>query len=238
MVVLIVALSLAGYVAWKLFGSRAGAVLAGLLGGLISSTATTVSYARRSRGAPELAGLATLVVVIASAVVYVRLAVEIAFVAPRAWSALAPPLLAMLGVWAALAAAAWWAGRRGSVPPPEPQNPAELKSALAFGALYAGILLAVAFARDHYGAAGLYTVAGLSGLADLDALTLSTARLVAAAQLPAEVGWRAILLGTLANQVFKAGVVALLGDRRFFLRIALLSAVALAGGGLILWLWP
>lgn len=238
MVVLIVALSLAGYVAFKLFGSRAGAVLAGLLGGLVSSTATTVSYARRSVGAPELAGLATQVVAIASAVVYVRLAVEIAAVAPRSWLALAPPLLAMLGLCAALAAVAWWTGRRGSLPPPEPANPAELRSALAFGALYAVILLAVAFARDRYGAAGLYAVAGFSGLADLDALTLSTARLVGQGQLPAEVGWRAILLGTLANLAFKAGVVAVLGTWRFFVRIAGLSAVALAGGGLILWLWP
>ena len=64
---------------------------------------------------------------------------------------------------------------------PEPANPAELKSALLFGVLYAAVLLAVAFARDRFGTAGLYTVAVLSGLTDVDAITLSTARLSTAA---------------------------------------------------------
>lgn len=78
MVVLIVGLSLAGYVAFKLFGARAGAVLGGVLGGVISSTATTVTYARRSREDPESSRLAALIVMLASTVVYGRVLVEIA----------------------------------------------------------------------------------------------------------------------------------------------------------------
>lgn len=238
MVVLIVALSLAGYVAYKLFGAGAGTVLAGILGGLVSSTATTASYARRSRESPELSRLAALVVVIASTVVYGRILVEIAAVGRSSFVDLAPPLAAMLGVSALVSAAAWLSGRDQDEEPPEPENPAELKSALIFGALYAAVLLAVAFARDRFGTAGLYTVAGLSGLTDMDAITLSTSRLVHAGRLEPDTGWRAILLASLSNLVFKAGIVAVLGSRALLGRIALLFGAVLAGGGLIFFLWP
>ena len=238
MVVLIVGLSLAGYVAYKLFGAGAGTVLSGVLGGLISSTATTVSYARRTRQAPEICGLAALVVLIASAVVYVRLLVEIAAVAPRSFLALAPPIAAMLGIAALISVGAWFL-RRGEQPePPRQDNPAEMKSALTFGALYALVLLAVAYARDRFGTAGLYAVAGLSGLTDMDAITLSTARLVDSGKVAAGDGWRAILLASFSNLLFKAGVIGVLGAWRLFGRIAVLFGLALAGGGLVWWLWP
>lgn len=238
MVVLIVGLSLAGYVAYKLFGARAGTVLAGLLGGLISSTATTATYARRSRETPDISRLAALVVMLASTVVYGRVLVEIAAVAPGSLLHLGPPLAAMMGVCAVVSAAAWLLGRDGNGEPPEPGNPAELKSALIFGALYAVILLAVAFARDRFGTAGLYIVAAISGLTDVDAITLSTARLVESARLEPGAGWRAILLASMSNLVFKAGIVAMLGSRALLGRVVLLFGAALAGGGAILWLWP
>lgn len=238
MVVLIVGLSLAGYVAYKLFGAKAGTVLAGLLGGLISSTATTATYARRSRETPDLARLAALVVMLASTVVYGRVLVEIAAVARGSLVHLGPPLAAMLGVCVVVSVAAWLLGRDGNGEPPEPGNPAELKSALIFGALYAAILLAVAFARDRFGTAGLYVVAVISGLTDVDAITLSTARLVESAKLEPGTGWRAILLASMSNLVFKAGIVAMLGSRALLGRVVLLFGAALAGGGAILWLWP
>jgi len=238
MVVLIVGLSLLGYVAYKLFGARAGTVLSGVLGGAISSTATTVTYARRSKEAPESSRLASLVVTIASTVVFARLLVEIAVAAGNRFLELAPPLAAMLGVMGVLALAAWLAGRREKAEPPDPANPAQLKSALVFGALYAAVLLAVAFARERFGTAGLFTVAALSGLTDVDAITLSTARLVSGGGLDPGTGWRAILLAALANLAFKAGIVAVLGSRRMLGRVALLFGAALAGGGLIFWLWP
>jgi uncharacterized membrane protein (DUF4010 family) len=238
MVVLIVGLSLAGYVAYKLFGAGAGTVLAGILGGLISSTATTAGYARRSRETPQISRLAALVVMIASTVVYARVLLEIAAVAGRSFLDLAPPLAAMLGLAVVVSAAAWLAGRDHDGEPPEPDNPAELKSALVFGALYAAILLAVAFARHRFGTAGLYTVAGLSGLTDMDAITLSTSRLVRVSRLEAETGWRAILLASLSNLVFKGGIVAILGSRALLGRLAVLFGALILGGGLIFWLWP
>jgi uncharacterized membrane protein (DUF4010 family) len=106
------------------------------------------------------------------------------------------------------------------------------------GVLYAAILLAVAFARHRFGTVGLYIVAGLSGLTDMDAITLSTSRLVHAARLDAETGWRAILLASLSNLVFKGGIVATLGSRALLGRVAILFGAVLLGGGLIFWLWP
>src|SRR6185295_10975160 len=238
MVVLIVGLSLLAYVAYKLLGARKGAAFAGALGGMVSSTAITVSWARRSREHPEGSRLAALVVMIASAVVFARVLVEIAVVAHGSFTVLAPPITAMLGVAAVLSAVVWLADRREEAEPPEPSNPAELKSAILFGLIYAAVILAVAFAKQHFGKAGLYAVAGISGLTDVDALTLSTARLVDSGGLDSATGWRAILLATLVNLVFKAGIVAVLGSRRMLGRVALLFGAAVAGGGGIFWLWP
>jgi uncharacterized membrane protein (DUF4010 family) len=177
-------------------------------------------------------------VMIASAVVFARLLVEIAIVAPGQLRALGPPIGAMLGLAAVVSAAVWLLGRGHDAGPPEQGNPAQLKSALVFGALYAVVLLAVAWARDRFGTAGLYTVAAISGLTDVDAITLSTARLVEQGGVAAGEGWRAILLAALSNLVFKAGIVATLGSRRLFGRIAVLFGLALAGGAAIWWLWP
>jgi uncharacterized membrane protein (DUF4010 family) len=238
MVVLIVGLSLAGYVGYKMFGAHGGAVVGGLLGGLISSTATTASYARRTREEPDSSRLAALVVVLAASVVFGRVLVEIGAVAPRSFLALAPPIGAMLGVGALLSVGIWIRSRQKRSEPPGQANPAELKSALLFGAIYAAVLLAVAFARDRFGTAGLYTVAAFSGLTDMDAITLSTARLVEQSGLEASAGWRAILIAAMSNLVFKAGIVAVLGSRRLLWRVAILFGILAAAGVVILWLWP
>jgi uncharacterized membrane protein (DUF4010 family) len=128
--------------------------------------------------------------------------------------------------------------RRENWKPPEPENPAELKPAIIFGLLYAAVLLGVAAARDHFGQAGLYTVAVLSGLTDMDAITLSTSQLASAGKIEPGLAWRAILAAALSNIVFKTGIVAVLGSRGLLLRVAVLFAFALAAGCGILWLWP
>jgi len=239
MVVLIVGISMGGYVAFRLLGPRTGAVAAGLLGGMISSTATTVSYARRSASAPERSSAAALVIVLASAVVFVRVLVEIAVVAPGVLAVTAGPLGAMLALMALIAGALYVFGigsRDLEVEDQEP--PSELKAAVVFGLLYAVVLVAVAFAEDRLGQRGLYGVAALSGLTDLDAITLSTANLMQAGQLELATGWRMILVGGLSNIVFKGGVVLLLGSRALRGRIALAFGAALLGGAAILALWP
>jgi uncharacterized membrane protein (DUF4010 family) len=238
MVVLIVGIGLSGYVAQKWLGARAGTLLGGLLGGLVSSTATTVSYARRTKDTPDIVNLAALVIMLASTVVFVRVLIEIGAVAPTSFARLAPPLCAMLLVSVSVAAGIYRFTHHQKAGANTHGNPAELKSALIFGALYAVVVLAAAAAKEHFGASGLFVVAVLSGLTDMDAITLSTAQLVESGRLSVDNGWRVILVASMANLIFKAGIVAFLGRRALFARMALLFGLALAGGVLILWWWP
>lgn len=239
MVVLIVGISMGGYVISRLLGPRTGAFAAGVLGGMISSTATTVSYARRSRTSPDRSAAAALVVALASAIVFVRVLAEIAIVAPGVLSVTAGPLAAMLGVMLLVSGALYVFGIGSrELEMEDPKPPSELKAAVVFGLLYAVVLVAVAFAQDHLDQRGLYVVAAVSGLADLDAITLSTSNLMQRGQLELATGWRMIFLGGLSNIVFKGGIVVVLGSPALRRRILLAFAAALAGGAAILLLWP
>jgi uncharacterized membrane protein (DUF4010 family) len=239
MVVLIVGISLGGYVAYKFLGERTGLALSGILGGLISSTATTVSYARRTAQLAEASRQAATVIMIASTVAIVRILVEIGVVAPAFLGIAGPPLVFMLVLAALLSAGIWFSGSsKEQVEMPLQQNPTELRPALLFGLLYAVALFAIAAAKNYLGSGGLYVIAALSGLTDMDAISLSTTRLVSTGSLDPDNGWRLILVALLANVAFKGGLVALLGHRRLFARIAPLYAITLAAGALLLWLWP
>ncbi len=234
MVVLVVGIGLAAYVAYKLLGKRGGTLMAGLLGGVVSSTATTVSAARRTKENPDAAGTASLVICLAAAVVFLRVLIEIAVAAPGFVAATALPLGTMLVLFLGLAALLWKRERRDEQPMPPHENPSELKPALLFGLLYGVVLFATAAARDHFGVQGLYAVSALSGLTDVDAITLSTAQLVRTGQVDSAVGWRLILLALLSNLVFKGGVIAVLGGRRLLVRIAGPFLLALAVGALLI----
>jgi uncharacterized membrane protein (DUF4010 family) len=238
MVTLIVGISLGAYVAYKLLGERTGTIVTGLLGGLISSTATTLSYARSARSNPGSAGSAAVVILIASAVVMVRVLFEISVMAPSflrdAWIPLGI-FLAIVGLVAAAAVALLLSAPAGAV---GVEAPADIKSALIFGGLYAAVLLGVAFAREHLGNTGLYAVAALSGLTDMDAITLSSAQLVNAGTLDASHAWRMIVLGAIANLGFKGVAVAMLGTRQLLVRVAVGFGVSAVAGGALILFWP
>ena len=238
MVVLIVGISLLGYVAYKLIGVRAGAWASGVLGGLISSTATTVSVARRSRLSPGRAEVAAFVIMMASAVSLLRVGILIGVVAPQFLRAAFAPLGAMLGVLALLA---WLSLRQSGGAPsslPEQNNPAELKSAVVFGLLYALVLVGVAAANEHFGRNGLYVAAVVSGLTDMDAITLSVTQLVNSTGITPGTGGRLILVAAMANLAFKAATVAVLGERRLLRRVAFGFGAAAATGAAILFYGP
>lgn len=239
MVVLIVGISIGGYIAFKLLGPRTGAIAAGVLGGLISSTATTVSYARRSASNPDRSAAAALVVTLASAIVFVRVIVEIIVVAPGVLGVTLGPLATMLGVMLAISGVLYLVGigsRDLEIRDQEP--PSEMTAAVVFGLLYAVVLVAVAFAEDRLGQRGLFAVAALSGLTDLDAITLSTANLMQDGRLELEAGWRMILVGALSNIVFKGGVAVALGSRWMRRRVLAAFGAGLAAGVAILLFWP
>ncbi|MEO7412119.1 MAG: MgtC/SapB family protein [Opitutaceae bacterium] len=238
MVVLIVGISLLGYVAYKLIGVRAGAWASGVLGGLISSTATTVSVARRSRVAPGKPEVATFVIMMASAVSLLRVGILVGVTAPQFLRAASVPLAAMLAVLAAIAG--WSLHRSGSESPalPDQTNPSELKPALVFGLLYALVLLGVAAANEYFGRNGLYVAAVISGLTDMDAITLSVAQLVKSAEIVPGTGWRLILVAAMANLAFKTATVAALGERPLLRRVAFGFGAAAAMGAAMLFYGP
>lgn len=237
MVVLIVGLNLVGYAAFRAFGARAGTALAGLLGGVISSTATTVSYARLTKTDETKSSSAVMIVWIASGVVFIRILLEIGAVAPDFLPVAAGPLAAMLALFTVAAALVWRSGTAPPDSPLEPGNPTELKPAILFGALYAVVLLVVAAGQDWLGDVGLYFAAAISGLTDVDAITLSTSRLVDTGRLDPDTGWRVVLIAILSNLAFKLVLAASLGSRAFARRLGALGGVALAAGVAVLLLW-
>jgi uncharacterized membrane protein (DUF4010 family) len=238
MVVLICGISVGSYLAYKFLGPRAGTVLGGILGGLISSTATTVSYSRRSRKTPDVTVLASLVIMVASTIVFGRVIVEIAIVAPTILPQLAPPLAVMMVLMMLISAAMYMFVRKDEQVAPLDEDPSDLKSALLFGILYAAVLFAVAVAKEHFGDEALYGVAALSGLTDMDAITLSTAQMIKADRLAINTGWRMILVGAMSNLFFKACAVAFLGNRRLLRRVVFVFGLSFVGGVLLLVFWP
>jgi uncharacterized membrane protein (DUF4010 family) len=238
MVVLIVGISLGAYIAHRIVGPDVGTVVAGLLGGLISSTATTVSYARRTRSAPARVPATALVLVLASTVVLVRVLLLTAVVGPGLLLHLAPPLIVMLGIMLALSVITFARTRDELERVVLDHAPSDLRAAVAFGLLYAAVLLGIAAARRWLEAPGLYAVAALSGLTDVDAITLSTVKLVQAGRLEIAVGWRIVLIGVLANLVFKGAAAVALGHRRLRGWVVALFGTALALGSVLLYVWP
>ena len=215
MVVLIAGVGLAGYAALRLVGQQRGAVMLGLLGGLVSSTATTLAFSRHARASEAMLPISVIVIVLANLMVQVRLGVLASVLAPSVLSQLLPVLIGGLVVGALGAA---YGVRRlqpqGEIPALAMGNPTELRTALGFGLMYAVVLLAAAWLPDWLGTRGLYAVALVSGLTDVDAITLSSLRLYDLDKLSVEVLVNVVTLAILANLVFKSVLALTIGGWR------------------------
>ncbi len=240
MVTLIVGISLVGYFIYKFVGKKVGIISNGILGGLISSTATTVSYARKTKDAKSIDKLAAFVITAASAVALLRVMVEVGVVIPEKLPELVLPLIAVLALMVLLCVGLFYiiSKNGGDEEMPEPENPAQFKSALIFGLLYGGILLAVAFTKQEFGNDALYFVAIISGLTDVDAITLSLSRLMKVDGLNTATGWRLILLASLSNLLFKGIIAAVLGTRQLAKWIGISFGITIIFGLLLMFLWP
>jgi uncharacterized membrane protein (DUF4010 family) len=234
MVVLIVGISLAAYVAHRLLGDRYGTILSGALGGLISSTATTASFARLSRNAPASVPLACLAIVIASTILCVRLLIVLYIAAPQHWPTFAAPVGVLIAVGVVCVFVARLRARGEAAPLPPQENPTQLKSALVFAALFAAVLFASAAAQHYFGDGGTYFVAFLSGLPDMDAIALSTGGLLASGGLDPLTGARAILVAFIANTLVKTAIAATLGGRRLLVQLAPFMAAQIAAAAVLL----
>lgn len=234
MVVLISGLSLTGYAALQIVGTRYGAPLLGVFGGLASSTATTLIYSKHGKGSQAMQNLAASVIVIASMVVLVRLFVVSSVLAYGSLPALIP--LFAGGLFAGLIVALYnWRkmNKATELIIPETANPAELHAAIGFGLLYVVVLLFTAWMADVAGSQGLYAVAFASGLTDVDAIVLSSLRLLNLGQLSEQQAVMAIAIGFLSNLVFKFGMVIAIGGwalaRQVAVGFAAISVGVLAG---------
>ncbi len=222
MVVLISGVSLAGYLALRLIGGRKTLLLVGVFGGLVSSTATTLVYARQGKQVPGLMPVAAAIIPISNLVVMVRLSIIGTVVAPATVQVLLP----VLGIGLAfglIALAGRWRGR--TVAPdfeiPELDNPTNVRVALGFGLLYALILVGSAWISARAGSQGLYAIAFMSGVADVDAITLSSLNLFNRGQVTAEVAVTAMGVAFMAATAFKLTVIAFIGGRDLLKRCAL-----------------
>lgn len=233
-VVLVSGLGFAGYVAVRVFGEDRGLAMTGLLGGLASSTATTLAMSRQSRERPETGRVCALAVVLACTVMLARVGVLVGAVSPSLLGRAAPWLALMALPGIAFAAWSWRHFRAAHTPgtgaPADVRNPLSLRVAIQFAVLYALIVLAVRWAQDVFGGAGLYTASFFSGLTDLDAISLSLAQLQEGGNIAANAAARGLLIAAGANSVLKTGMAVALGSHsmRRPVTIVLGTTVALA----------
>jgi uncharacterized membrane protein (DUF4010 family) len=230
-VVLVAGLSLAGHVAMRLTGPRRGLLWTGVLGGLASSTAATLALARRSRREPALMAAAAAGSLAACGTMFLRISVIVASLQPALGAALGLPLVASGTVLLALGALQW-SRSRPAEPEPELEGPApfDLSVAFGFGAFLGLMAVLTRAASESFGATGLYGLAALSGLADVDAIVVSVTRMNATGALPVAAAMTAIGLVAASNLVSKAGIAWLAGSAGLGRRVALGYALAVLVG--------
>jgi uncharacterized membrane protein (DUF4010 family) len=238
MVVLLVSgLNFGGYLARRAVGAAHGTTLAGVLGGLVSSTAVSLSFARQSRDRPAESGPLALGVLGACTTLIPRLFILTLALRPALTLALMPFLLPPLlvgGTQLALGLSRARAPNDG-LTPPEGRSPLRLGSAILLAVGFQAVLMVMAFVREQFGAPGVLASAAFLGLTDMDALTLSMSRLASEQQM-LHLAATAIAVGVLANSLLKSAVVIALGAgdfrRRAGLALGSLVVASLAG----LWL--
>lgn len=230
--IFIAALSFAGYVAIRLAGPRLGIVLSGLVGGLVSSTAVTLNMAHLSRRHPEHSGLFASATLLAGAMMMLRVLVVVAVVNVALVPPLALPLI--LGALTQALIGGAIAKRAGSAGDGSEsltlKNPLDLAVVLQFGALLAIIMALANGIAAWAGSPGTFALAAISGTADVDAISLSMARL-APDRLDATTAVTAILIAVAANSIAKVGIASSIGGRALAKLLApVLAATLLAGG--------
>jgi uncharacterized membrane protein (DUF4010 family) len=241
MVVAVAGISYLGYFAIKIAGATRGVLMTGLAGGLVSSTAVTVNLARLASRRKRMEEILAAGVIVGAATMFPRILVVVGVFAPS----MLPRLIWPLGLAAVVAYAAALllarVGQRalrkddggGEV---TPKNPFEIRVALQFGLLLAVIMLAARGMKEWLGDAGLFLLAAVSGLGDVDAITLSVASMVDGGEVASRVAGLAVVLAAAANTLVKPVLAGALGSLRMGVLVALPLALALAAasGGVFL----
>lgn len=237
MVVLIAGLNFLGYVLVKVLGNEHGLLVTGILGGLVSSTAVTLSFSQRSRQEPAMSSAFVLAIVASWTVMFLRVVVMVALVNPSLAALLGLPLGLTAVVGALIALILWKRSRSqetGVVT--AGANPFELGEAIKFGLLF-GVVTVVAKAAEVYlGETGLYLAGAVAGLTDVDAISLSMANLATTDLENLRIAARTIVIAVLSNTLVKTGMALFWGTpalRRTLLLATLLILIAAAVGAAI-----
>ncbi|MAW81606.1 MAG: hypothetical protein CMI63_15315 [Parvularcula sp.] len=235
MVVFISGLSFLGYWLIRFAGSGRGVLLTGFAGGLASSTATTLSLSRFVKRGVAPSELAAGIVA-ANVMMLIRIGVLVAALARDVLLALAPALIV-----AALAGGAGilWLRRGGETPANDEAvlelgNPMEIKPALIFAALLAVISVAASFGAEQFGKSGLMLVALISGLADVDAITLIAGRKAAGGEIEMMAAAYAIMIAAASNIVLKGGMASVIGGKALGLRVGGVFLAMIVAGAVAL----
>ena len=230
LVLLFSGMSFVGFIAQRATGA-AGYPLTGLLGGLVSSTSVTLTFARLSKSHPQQETPLAAGAIAASAVMFGRVAVAVAILNVAVLPVLARYLAAPLIVAIAAMALAWRWLRGSHAEPATFKNPLQLRAAIEMALLFQAVLYAVHYMRAWVGDAGLLASGFVLGLTDVDALTLSMARSVRTGT-SIDSAARAIAIGIVANSLMKAGIAFGIGSGRFKWEAGM-ALLAMAGAGIL-----
>lgn len=237
LVLLIAALSYIGYFAMRFLGARIGLLATAILGALVSSTAVTISFGRLARKRTSAIPILGAGISLAAGTMAVRILVEVGVVNPN----LLPWLIAPLSILAIvpLVAAGLIAWQKSSVQQAgtdvELRKPIELGSALSYAALIAALSVLIQACRARFGDAGIYALSALSGITDVDAVSLSLAEAVRTGLSP-DVGATGIVVAASVNTVVKAALAAIIGGLKLAKYCALILLVSLGLSLLTFWL--
>jgi uncharacterized membrane protein (DUF4010 family) len=232
--ILIAATSFGGYVAIRAFGDRYGVLLTATMGGLASSTITTLTFARLGREHPASARLLSAGILIAGVVMTIRVGVVAMALNEALLPKLAVPLIVLASILGLSGAALLFGNRDHKSPALEITNPLALGSALKLAAFIAAVMLTSKLLHWAFGNLGVLIVAGVSGLADVDAATISMARMGGNA-LALETATQGILIAVAVNTVAKAVMTSWVGGWAVGGRVSAVSVVAVLGAAATAW---
>jgi uncharacterized membrane protein (DUF4010 family) len=229
MVVLVSGISLGAYLLRKYLGAERGIALSGVLGGMASSTATSMSLSGRARREKSLTTLYAFAISIASMAMFPRVLIEVAVVNPSLLVDVAVPVVSMTVVGTVLAFVVF-RGRDNEGIEIEASNPFRIRPAVVFGVVFALVLV---FSREGarlFGESGVYVTAFFSGLADADAIAISLSRLAESGEVPASTATLGVVIGIVSNTLVKFGIAAVAGGRELGKKVGFVLVTTSAVG--------
>ncbi|NVK71703.1 MAG: MgtC/SapB family protein [Vibrio campbellii] len=233
MVVLIASISFVGYFAIKIGGAKRGILFTSVFAGLSSSTALTLQFSHLSREQANISPLLASGILLSCGTMFPRLLIVLSVINPQLVTLLGPIALVMM---AALYLPAWWIWRRSEVEqieqPNKQTNPLALQSALFFGVVLAVIMLLSHALSDLFGSAGVLILSALSGITDVDAISLALGR-QSTQTLSVETAALGILIAASVNTVVKMGMVVAIGDKALWRRVAPVMVGCVLSGAIL-----